>query len=46
VPAVDARDDGAKSGFIALQVHNASQAGWKVRFRNIRLAELPAATKP
>ena len=46
VPAVDARDDGAKSGFIALQVHNASQAGWQVRFRNIRLAELSVPAKP
>ena len=46
VPAVDARDEGAKSGFIALQVHSASQADLQVRFRNIRLADLPtSATK-
>ena len=41
VPAADLKDDMTASGFIALQVHNAKENGHEVRWRNIRLKELP-----
>jgi len=40
LPATDAHDSDWQSGFIALQVHNANQAGLQVRFRNFRLTEI------
>jgi hypothetical protein len=43
VAAADTKDDMARSGFVALQVHGVEKAheGKEVRFRNIRLKELP-----
>ncbi len=47
VPAADLVDDVTREGFIALQVHgignNHEHAGKQVRWRNLRIAELPPA---
>jgi hypothetical protein len=40
VPAADLKDSMTPKGFIALQVHQAKEAGLKVQFRNIRLKRL------
>ena len=40
VPAADLKDSMTTKGFIALQVHQAKEAGLKVQFRNIRLKRL------
>lgn len=40
VPAADLVDSETLSGFLGLQVHNSDTSGLKVRFRNIRLADL------
>jgi len=40
VPAADLKDSMTPKGFIALQVHQAKEAGLKVQFRNIRLKKL------
>ena len=39
VPASDLKDDMTSTGFIALQVHGSKEAGHKVRWRNIRIAQ-------
>lgn len=41
VPAADLKDDMTATGFIALQVHSFKEDGHEVRWRNIRLKELP-----
>ncbi|MGB9603634.1 MAG: 3-keto-disaccharide hydrolase [Verrucomicrobiia bacterium] len=40
VPAAELKDSMTPKGFIALQVHQAKEAGLKVQFRNIRLKKL------
>ena len=40
VPAADLRDDMTSTGFIALQVHSSSEAGRKIKWRNIRIQDL------
>jgi hypothetical protein len=44
VPVSDLTDGMTRSGFIGFQVHSARDAGLAVRWRNIRLKELPRAT--
>ena len=48
VPAADLRDDMTDSGFVALQVHGVGgrQDPIDVRWRNIRIRELPATARP
>lgn len=41
VPAADLTDDLTPAGFIGLQVHSAKEPGGQVKWRNIRLEELP-----
>jgi hypothetical protein len=41
IPTADLIDGLTRSGFIALQVHQSDQAGLEVRWRNLRLRELP-----
>ena len=41
IPAADLKDDMTACGFIALQVHNFKEAGKEIRWRNIRIQELP-----
>ena len=41
VPAADLVDGLTASGFIGLQVHNFSKNGHEIRWRNIRIQELP-----
>jgi hypothetical protein len=41
VPVADLTDGVDRSGFIGFQVHSAKQAGLTVKWRNIRLQELP-----
>jgi len=43
VPAADLADGLTRSGFIGLQVHQAQQAGLEVRWRRLRIQELPLA---
>jgi hypothetical protein len=43
VPVSDLTDGMTRSGFIGFQVHSARDAGLVVRWRNIRLKELPRA---
>jgi hypothetical protein len=43
VPTADLIDGMTHAGFIALQVHQADQAGLEVRWRNVRIQELPLA---
>lgn len=40
-PRVDARDGRVARGFIGFQVHSSKQPGIEVRWRNIRIRELP-----
>jgi hypothetical protein len=42
-PVADIVDGVARSGFIGFQVHQAKQAGLAVRWRNMRIRELPRA---
>ncbi len=41
VPAADLKDDMTPCGFIGLQVHNFKENGHQIRWRNIRIQELP-----
>jgi len=41
VPAADLKDDMTGEGFIALQVHSFKEDGHEIRWRNIRIRELP-----
>ena len=41
VPAADLKDGLTSTGFIGLQVHNYKEDGHEIRWRNIRLKELP-----
>ncbi len=41
VPAADLKDDLTSSGFIALQVHSFKEDGHEMKWRNIRIQELP-----
>ncbi|MCG6157118.1 3-keto-disaccharide hydrolase [Rubinisphaera margarita] len=41
VPAADLKDDLTSEGFIALQVHSFKEDGHEIRWRNIRIRELP-----
>ncbi|MCU0241881.1 MAG: DUF1080 domain-containing protein [Vicinamibacteria bacterium] len=43
VPAADLIDGMTRTGFIALQVHQADVAGMEVRWRKLRIKELPEA---
>jgi hypothetical protein len=43
VPVADLTDGVTRSGFIGFQVHQAKQAGLTVKWRNIRIRELPRA---
>jgi hypothetical protein len=43
VPVADLVDGVTRSGFIGFQVHQAKEAGLAVRWRNIRIQELPRA---
>jgi hypothetical protein len=43
VPVADLTDGVTRSGFIGFQVHQAKQAGLTVKWRNIRIQELPRA---
>jgi hypothetical protein len=43
VAVADLTDGVARSGFIGFQVHEAKQAGLAVRWRNVRIRELPRA---
>jgi hypothetical protein len=42
-PVADIVDGVARSGFIGFQVHEAKQAGLAVKWRNVRIKELPRA---
>ncbi len=41
VPAADLKDDMTSCGFIGLQVHNFKENGHQIRWKNIRIQELP-----
>ncbi len=43
IATADLTDGLTRSGFIALQVHQAKEAGLEVRWRNVRIQELPLA---
>jgi hypothetical protein len=43
VPVADLTDGMTRSGFIGFQVHQATEAGLAVKWRNIRIKELPRA---
>jgi hypothetical protein len=43
VPVADLTDGVTRSGFVGFQVHQAKQAGLAVKWRNIRIQELPRA---
>ena len=41
VPAADLKDDLTPEGFIALQVHSFKEDGHEIRWRNVKIQELP-----